>query len=132
VRSLGRAILTPNEAEQLKKSNRGLMGCDKDTRRRIKDKTLQAMINDLPLIFKQVDIKQFFDYDFFEPNAYPYREIFLKNLIIYCYKQNEYYLTNDRRKKGSKQKVAFREAWKPIKEIIDEAKTELRPEKRYL
>jgi hypothetical protein len=126
---MARSILTNGEKEQLQKTTRGLMGCDKDARRSIKRKTLEAMVEDLPLVFEKVTPKEFFEPDYFEPNAYPYRKVFLKNLLIFCYREEYFRLVEERKHKGTKQTIALKDAWKPIKDAIDEAKIELKLKK---
>jgi len=120
-----RGILTPCEAEQLEKSKIGLMGCHRDARRRIKNKTMKAMINDLPLIFEKTKPKDIVGYDFFYPEPSRYTYEFLKNLMIYCYVNNMLKIREERHAKGRKTTVDFKDAWKPVKEAIEEAKKEI-------
>jgi hypothetical protein len=123
---MARSILTKTEKEQLQKTTKGLMGCDKDARRTIKRKTLQAMVEDLPLVFEKITPEEFFTPDYFDPNAYPYRYEFLKNLMIFCYWDYINRARRARAENGTKRKISSKDAWKPIKKAIDEAKVELK------
>jgi hypothetical protein len=126
---MARSILTKTEKEQLQQTTKGLMGCDKDARRSIKRKTLEAMVEDLPLVFEKVTPKEFFTYDYFDPQVYSRRYEFLKNLIIFCYRDYINRAIEDRVQNGTKRKISSKDAWKPIKEAIDEAKIELKLKK---
>lgn len=124
-----RAILTPFEKRKLKDNT---WRSDRHLRYKVKLKTWKALVEDLPLILNTLRPEDFLNEarSYGVQTAIPPTQEFMKNLLIYYYKLEEYRIMDERVKKKQKLKVAFKEAWKPVNEIIREAKREIQKSKR--
>ena len=119
-----RAILTPFEKRKLKDNT---WRSDRHLRYKVKLKTWKALVEDLPLILNTLRPEDFLNEarSYGVQTAIPPTQKFIKNLLIYYYKLEEYRIMDERVQKKQKLKVAFKEAWKPVNEIIREVKREI-------
>jgi len=119
-----KAILTPVEKRKLKDNT---WRSDRHLRYKVKLKTWKALVEDLPLILNTLRPEDFLNEarSCGVQTAIPPTQKFIKNLLIYYYKLEEYRIMDERAKEKRKLKVAFKEAWNPVNKIIREAKKEL-------
>jgi hypothetical protein len=115
-----RGILTPREKKILKN---GSWHYDRTAKLKIKLKTRKAM-NDLALILPNMKPSDFLSIGAPHLDIKVTRDV-LKTLLIYYYGLEEREHIRQRTAKKTKRKVAFRDAWKPIMELIRETKIEI-------
>jgi len=124
-----RGILTPLERQKLKN---GTWRYDRHLRLKVRVKTFKALFEDLPLILNNLSPQDFISEVGYSRSAIPPIRKFIKSLLLCHFRLEQYAIMDERVKKKQKLKVAFREAWQPVNEIIREAKREIQKSKKQL